>query len=91
MVDKRKSAAAIKYDANIDNAPRLIAKGKGAVAERILELADELKIPVHRDPDLIEVLGKLNLNEEVPPEVYAVIARILSFVYKLNNKATGKK
>lgn len=87
MINKRKSAAAIKYDQNADNAPRLIAKGQGRVAERILELADELKIPVHRDPDLMEVLGKLNLYEEIPPELYAVVARILSFVYKLNNKS----
>lgn len=90
MPEKRKSAAAIKYDANADNAPRLIAKGQGSVAERILELADELHIPIHRDPDLVEVLGKLNLYEEIPPEIYAVVARILSFVYKLNNQA-GKK
>lgn len=87
MVNKRKSAAAIRYDQNADNAPRLVAKGQGRVAERILELADELNIPVHRDPDLMEVLGKLNLYEEIPPELYAVVARILSFVYKLNNKS----
>lgn len=91
MIDKRKSAAAIKYDSNSDNAPRLIAKGQGIVAERILELAEELAIPIHRDPDLVEVLGKLNLYEEIPPELYAVVARVLSFVYKLNSQAGRRK
>jgi flagellar biosynthesis protein len=83
---KRLYAAALKYKASEDNAPRMIAKGKGKIAERIIELAKEHDIPVREDPDLVEALMKLELNQFIPEELYKVVAEILAFIYRMSNK-----
>jgi len=85
---RQKRAAALKYQSKSDNAPRVIAKGKGKVAEKIIEIAKEHNIYIHDDPDLIEVLYQLDLNEDIPSELYVVVAELLAFVYSLNS---GKK
>ncbi len=85
---RQKRAAALKYQSKSDNAPKVIAKGKGKVAERIIEIAKEHNIYIHNDPDLIEVLYQLDLNEDIPAELYVVVAELLAFVYSLNS---GKK
>jgi flagellar biosynthesis protein len=85
---RQKRAAALKYQSKSDNAPKVIAKGKGKVAERIIEIAKEHNIYIHNDPDLIEVLYQLDLNEDIPSELYVVVAELLAFVYSLNS---GKK
>ena len=85
----RSTAAALKYRPPDDGAPRLVAKGSGLLAERILELAKENNIPIHQDPDLITVLSQLDLEAEIPSELYKPIAEILSFVYRINQKAKG--
>jgi|ERR1035437_127117 flagellar biosynthesis protein len=84
----KKSALAIHYDKDKDRAPRITAKGKGTIAEKILELARENNIPIHEDPDLLEVLSKLDLGQEIPPDLYKLIAEVLVYVYKSNNKAS---
>ena len=81
----QKKAVALKYQGESDKVPRLIAKGKGEVAEKILEIAREHNIYIHDDPDLIEVLSRLDLNEQIPPELYLVVAELLAFVYSLNS------
>jgi flagellar biosynthesis protein len=58
----------------------------GRVAERIIEIAKEHNIPVKDDADLVEVLAKLDIEQEIPADVYVVVAELLAFVYKLNNK-----
>ena len=83
----RSTAAALKYRPPDHDAPRLVAKGSGLLAERILELAKENNIPIHQDPDLITVLSQLDLEAEIPSELYKPIAEILSFVYRINQKA----
>ena len=85
---RQKRAAALKYQSKLDNAPKVIAKGKGKVAEKIIEIAKEHNIYIHNDPDLIEVLYQLDLNEDIPSELYVVVAELLAFVYSLNS---GKK
>ncbi len=85
---RQKRAAALKYQSKLDNAPKVIAKGKGKVAEKIIEIAKEHNIYIHDDPDLIEVLYQLDLNEDIPSELYVVVAELLAFVYSLNS---GKK
>ncbi len=85
---RQKRAAALKYQPKSDNAPKVIAKGKGKVAEKIIEIAKEHNIYIHNDPDLIEVLYQLDLNEDIPSELYVVVAELLAFVYSLNS---GKK
>ena len=82
--DKRKKAAALQYDSEIGSAPRVVAKGRGAVAEKIIEIAEAHNVPVHEDPDLVEVLTGLDLDEEIPQDVYVAVAELLAFVYSIN-------
>jgi flagellar biosynthesis protein len=81
---KRTVAAAIKYDPDKDAAPRLTAKGKGYVADKIIELAKKHDIPIKSDPGLVEILNRLDIDEQIPLEVYRAVAEILAFVYSLN-------
>ncbi|MDA8162119.1 MAG: EscU/YscU/HrcU family type III secretion system export apparatus switch protein [Desulfobacteraceae bacterium] len=85
----RKKAVAIHYDAQKDSAPKLTAKGKGFVAEKILEIARAAGVPVRQDSDLVEVLSHLELNAEIPSETYVVVAEILAWVYRLNSQNLG--
>lgn len=71
-------------------APKIVAKGKGYVADNILKTAKEHDIPVQEDPSLVEVLGKLDLDQQIPPELYQVVAEILAFVYRID-KGGGTK
>ncbi|MCM2284549.1 MAG: EscU/YscU/HrcU family type III secretion system export apparatus switch protein [Desulfobacula sp.] len=79
-------AVALKYDRKKDGAPKVAAKGKGKVAEKIIELAKKHDIPIKDDPDLVEVLSSLDINQEIPSEIYAAVAELLAFVYSLNSK-----
>ncbi len=83
---KIKKAIALRYQAGKDEAPRVTAKGQGAVAERIIQIAREAGVPLKEHHDLVEVLSRLDLNSEIPPETYVIVAEILSWVYKLNKK-----
>jgi flagellar biosynthesis protein len=82
MKEKRKKAAALQYEKETDAAPRVVAKGSGIIADRILQLAKEHNIPVKEDPQLVEVLAQLDLNQEIPPELYRAVAEILAFIYR---------
>jgi flagellar biosynthesis protein len=79
---QRPKAAALHYEQGKSEAPRLIAKGQGHIAEKILELARQNQIPVHEDPALIEILSKMDLDEQIPPQCYRVVAEILAWIYK---------
>jgi flagellar biosynthesis protein len=83
---KPKKAVALKYKPGNDHAPRVTAKGTGRLAERIIEMARKHGIPVKDDPDLVEVLSRLDLHDQIPPELYVVVAELLAFVYRLNQK-----
>jgi flagellar biosynthesis protein len=83
----RKRAVALKYNPAEDAAPRVVAKGQGVIAERILAIARENNIPIHEDRDLVEVLAVLQLGQLIPEEVYGALAEILAFLYRLNRKA----
>jgi flagellar biosynthesis protein len=82
-------AAALTYDREKDAAPRLSAKGRGQVAEKIIEIAKAHNIPIQRDADLVEILEKVELDSEVPLEVYAVVAEIFAYLYKVNKQKAG--
>ncbi len=84
MPPDRKKAVGLKYDAIKDRAPKVIAKGSGKVAERIIDIAQKAGVPIHENNDLVELLSKLDLYEEIPEEAYRVVAEILAWVYKLN-------
>jgi flagellar biosynthesis protein len=82
---KTKIAAALKYTEN-DSAPVLTAFGEGRAAERMVEIATEAGVPLYSDEKLAEKLKKVETGREIPPELYEVVAEILSFVYYLNQK-----
>ncbi len=86
MTSKRQKAVALGYDTDKDSAPKVFAKGAGSVAEKILEIAKEQNIHVAQDSDLVEVLYQIEVEKEIPPELYSAVAEILAFVYKLNEK-----
>lgn len=81
-----KTAAAIRYDADKSDAPRLTAKGSGHVAEKIIELARRHDIPVREDKALVQILSKLDIDRQIPPELYRAVAEILAFVYSANEQ-----
>ncbi|WP_067729351.1 EscU/YscU/HrcU family type III secretion system export apparatus switch protein [Oceanobacillus damuensis] len=81
MSEKRKKAAALRYDQKKDFAPRITATGKGLVADEILKTAKENNVPILEDPSLVELLAQLNINETIPEELYQAVAEVFSFVY----------
>lgn len=84
--EKNKKAVTLKYESGKDDAPRVTAKGMGAVAERIIELAKKEGIPIQEDPDLVGALMKLDIEETIPPQLYKAVAEILAFAYRLNRR-----
>lgn len=79
-------AVALKYDGKKDRAPRVTAKGRGEIAEKIIAIANEHQIPLYEDKNLIQVLEALDVQTEIPPELYRAVAEVLAFVYRLNGK-----
>lgn len=84
---KVKKAVALRYQPGERTAPVMVAKGKGHIADLILERAKENGIPVQEDSSLVEVLSKLDIDQEIPSELYTLVAEILSFVYRSDRKA----
>jgi flagellar biosynthesis protein len=82
--DRRRRAVALRYDQDSESAPRVLAKGNGDIAERIIALAREHGIPLHEDRDLVRLLGVLDLDIEVPPQLYRALAEVLAHVYRAN-------
>lgn len=89
MKKEQDKAVALKYERGKDPAPKVTAKGRGALAEKILAVARENNIPVRHDKTLLDALYKLDINEEIPEELYRVIAEILAFVYRMNRVKSG--
>lgn len=83
-------AVAILYDDQKSQAPQVVASGQGKVAETILETAREAGVHIQEDPDLVELLSKVPIGEEIPVELYQTVAEVLAFVYQVNNKYKSK-
>ena len=83
MTEKRDQAVAVKYDRESDNAPVVTAKGEGFVARRIVEIAQTADVPVVEDAALVSALLSLELEQEIPVELYEAVARVLSWIYRL--------
>jgi len=88
---KTKLAAAIRYDGTSDVAPKVTAKGRGVVAEKIIELAKKNNIPIQNDPGLVQILCKLEIDEQIPEALYKAVAEVLAYVYSVNSKLREKK
>ena len=84
----RQLAVALRYLRGRDEAPQVVARARGSVAERILEIARSRGVPVHRDTDLAEVLVRLDLGDWVPPELYKAVAEVLAYLYRMNGMYT---
>ncbi len=84
----RPAAAALQYDPLKPAPPVVLASGKGRVAEEIVRIAQERGIPLVEDAALANALSRLELNESIPPELYAVVAEVLVFVYRLDQRAS---
>jgi len=80
----RKLASALAYEIEEDVAPRVVASGKGLIAEKILAIAREHDIPIREDRVLAEALSALALGDLIPPELYQAVAELLAFVYRLD-------
>ncbi len=85
-MDKSPKAVALKYDGKKDRAPRVIAKGRGNIAEKIIDIAKENNVPLYEDKNLVQILEALDLETEIPPELYRAVAEVLAFIYRLNGR-----
>jgi len=90
-VAPQKTAVAIRYDVDKDKAPMILASGRGPIAQEILRIADDNKIPMYEDPELAQLLSKLELDTEIPAELYVLVAGVLFFVYKLDRMAEKRE
>ena len=88
--ERPKKAVAIRYDETAGTAPKIIAAGKGSIAEKIIETALEAGIHIQQDANLVELLSKVDIGEEIPVDLYQTVAEVLSFVYKVNNRFKEK-
>ena len=85
-MDKSPKAVALKYDDKKNKAPRVIATGRGEIAEKIIEVAKAHNVPLYEDKNLIQILEALELETEIPPELYRAVAEVLAFIYRLNGR-----
>jgi len=82
----KKEAVALEYQPDID-APTVVAAGRGLVAENIIKKAEEAGVPIHTDADLAQALNMLKIGQEIPPELYNVVAQVLLYIKEVDEKA----
>jgi len=87
----RKEAIALSYTPSESTGPKVVAKGKGKIAENILQKATLYDVPIHEDPNLVQLLGQLDLNESIPEELYQAVAEVFAFIYHLDQKHSELK
>jgi len=88
--ERARRAVALRYEqAAGKSAPEVVAKGRGEVAQRILELARAHDVPVREDADLLELLAVCSLGDEIPSELYAAVAELLAYLFQLNEELGG--
>lgn len=86
MKSKNSKAVALRYNTEKEKAPKVVAKGKGNIAQKIIKIAEENKLPIKKDEDLVELLTKIDIDQEIPPNLYKAVAEIFSFIYNITNK-----
>jgi len=85
-----KYAVALGYDSQTDNAPIVLAKGQGQIAEKIIQIAIDNNIEIRKDEDLLQILKAVDINEEIPVEAFAAVAEIISYIYQQNGKELNR-
>jgi flagellar biosynthesis protein len=83
---RSRRAVALRYDAEQDKAPRVVAKGRGYIAEKIIQAARAHDVPLVMDSEMSQMLEALELDAPIPPEFYLAVAEILAFVYRVNER-----
>lgn len=89
IADKR--AVALRYEPQRQQAPKVVAKGRGFVAENILAAAQKNAIPVYQNKSLVNMLMALELDREIPPELYRTVAEVLAYVYRIDKRHQKQK
>ena len=84
-------AVALRYDTEAGGAPHITAKGQGLIAEQILAIAREHDVHIHHSPELLEVLLRLELGDEIPESLYRAIAEIIAFTYQLAQERDAQR
>jgi flagellar biosynthesis protein len=84
--ERPRRATALRYDKERGGAPQVVATGSGLIAERIVEIAREQGVPVREEPGLAEALARLELDQEIPPDLFAAVAEVLVWAYGLNGR-----
>ena len=79
-------AVALGYEPGKHNAPVVLAKGEGHIAEKIIQIAIDQGIDIHKDADLVQILKAVDIDEEIPLEAFAAVAEIISYINRKNNK-----
>ncbi|MBR1949191.1 MAG: EscU/YscU/HrcU family type III secretion system export apparatus switch protein [Alphaproteobacteria bacterium] len=82
--NKKDYAVALGYDQDKNNAPVVLAKGGGDIAQKIVKIAEENGIEIRKDADLLQILKVVDINEEIPVEAFAAVAGIISYIYQKN-------
>ncbi|WP_432359367.1 EscU/YscU/HrcU family type III secretion system export apparatus switch protein [Sporosarcina sp. UB5] len=82
----RKEAIALSYDPTVGDAPKVVAKGKGKIAENIVSKAEEHSIPIQEDATLIELLGQIDVDETIPEPLYEAVAEVFAFIYHIDRE-----
>ncbi len=88
---EKKQAVALTYNGETDCAPKVLAKGKGFVADEIIKEALKHHVPLHEDPTLVGLLSQLEINEAIPEQLYEVVAEIFAFVYRIDSQLGSSK
>lgn len=89
-IKKNEKAVALRYDQSRSPAPQVVASGSGLIAQKIIETAREAGVFIKEDPDLVELLAKVPVGEEIPEELYQTIAEVLAFIYSVNERFKQK-
>jgi len=79
-------AVALHYDRQPESSPKVVATGRGDLAEQIIAAAKVAGVDIVQDPDLLEVLGRVPVGEEIPAELFQAVAEILAFIYRINGR-----
>ncbi len=83
-------AVALGYEPEKDNAPKVLAKGQGHVAQKIIQIAIDEGIEIRKDADLLQILKAVDIDSEIPIEAFSAVAEIISYIYKQNGKEINK-
>lgn len=91
QANKPPQAVALRYDHRFESTPEVVASGRGDLAQQIIAAAKAAGVDIVQDPDLLEILGRVPVGEEIPAELFQAVAEILAFIYRINGRyATGE-